>query len=84
MIDPNYAHTHIARSMGNHCDRKAKEFPKHVQQMLSGMNIHFLDTSEAVIMNDIDYIYLDQDGHNSLAVHVFQKVNEMMKIRKQR
>lgn len=78
MIDPNYYDTTIKFSMGKKCDIKSKELPTHLNQLLTGTDIEFLDTSETVSMNDIDYMHLDKTGHKLLAEYVLKKVREMI------
>ncbi|QKY70771.1 GDSL-type esterase/lipase family protein [Lentibacillus sp. CBA3610] len=78
IIDPNYCNTNVRFSMGKNCDVKSKELPVYLKQLIAGTDIEFLDTSEAVSMNDIDYMHLDKEGHELLAEHVLKKVKEII------
>ncbi|ALX49977.1 SGNH/GDSL hydrolase family protein [Lentibacillus amyloliquefaciens] len=76
-IGAQYADTDIKHPMGENCDMKSREFPRHLKGLLKGTGIDFLDAGNAVSMNQIDFMHLDQAGHKQLADLVFEKVESI-------
>lgn len=76
-IEPDYYKTDIKYPMGKNCDVKSKELPLHLKELLKNTGVEFLDTSEHVTMNNIDYMHLDVEGHRSLASLIFEKITEL-------
>ncbi|TRM10617.1 lipolytic enzyme, G-D-S-L [Lentibacillus cibarius] len=70
-IGAAYATTDIKHPMGKDCDVKSSAFPRHLQTLLKGTGIHFLDAGSTVSMNNIDYMHLNQEGHQHMAEQVF-------------
>ncbi|WP_339319119.1 SGNH/GDSL hydrolase family protein [Paenibacillus sp. FSL R10-2734] len=66
-IGAAYIHTPIGKSMGSNCSEKSIELSEHLAALLTGTDIHFMDSREDVSMNEIDYMHLDQQGHRNMA-----------------
>jgi lysophospholipase L1-like esterase len=66
-IGAAYIHTPIGKPMGSNCSEKSIEISQHLGNFLRGTDIHFMDASEDVSMNEIDYMHLDRQGHRNMA-----------------
>ena len=77
-IGKEYMDTEVGKSMGKNCDRKSAELPSHLKELLQLQGTEFLDLSGHVQMNTIDYMHLDQEGHQLLAKLVLQKIKNML------
>ncbi|WP_404456611.1 GDSL-type esterase/lipase family protein [Oceanobacillus kapialis] len=80
LIGPKYFDTNIKFSMGENCDLKSKELPGHLKHLLMDTDIEFLDASESVSVNEIDYMHLDERGHRQMAEIILKKVKEVIHI----
>lgn len=78
VIGASYRHTSIGDAMGDHCDEKSEQLANHLQQLLKDTPILFLNSSEEVSMNEIDYMHLNEEGHELLAQLVFNKINPIL------
>ncbi|MDQ6595040.1 SGNH/GDSL hydrolase family protein [Bacillus salipaludis] len=77
-IGKEYLDTEVGKSMGKNCDRKSAELPNHLKELLQLQETEFLDLSGHVPMNTIDYMHLNQEGHQLLAKIVLQKIKNML------
>ncbi|MED1468938.1 SGNH/GDSL hydrolase family protein [Bacillus salipaludis] len=77
-IGKEYLDTEVGKSMGKNCDRKSAELPSHLKELLQLQGTEFLDLSGHVPMNTIDYMHLDEEGHQLLAKLVLQKIKNML------
>ncbi|TDK64104.1 lipolytic enzyme, G-D-S-L [Bacillus salipaludis] len=77
-IGKEYVDTEVGKSMGKNCDQKSAELPSHLEELLQLQGTEFLDLSGRVPMNTIDYMHLDQEGHQLLARLVLQKIKNML------
>jgi len=66
-IGAAYIKTPIGLPMGKDCSEKSMELSKHLAVLLTGTDIHFIDSREHVSMNEIDYMHLDAQGHRNMA-----------------
>lgn len=66
-IGESYKDTSIGKAMGVRCSEKSAELFEHLAGLLTGTDIHFIDASESVSMNEIDFMHLDEQGHRKLA-----------------
>lgn len=73
-IGEKYINTPIGKPMGKHCSEKSMELSEHLATLLKGTDIHFVDSKEHVVMNEIDYMHLDADGHRLMAELVLSHV----------
>ncbi|SFL98542.1 hypothetical protein SAMN03159341_11382 [Paenibacillus sp. 1_12] len=60
--------------MGDQCSEKSWELGEHLNNLLKGTDIHFADAKADVVMNEIDYMHLDTDGHRKMARFVWGQV----------
>lgn len=77
-IGAEYIHTPIGKPMGSNCSEKSKELSQHLEALLSGIDIHFMDSREYVSMNEIDYMHLDIQGHRNMADLVQDHVKRIL------
>lgn len=77
-IGDEYFDTEVGKSMGKGCNDKSVEFPKYLEELLQIQNIEFLDTKGIVPMNKIDFMHLDEQGHEILARLVFNKIKNIL------
>lgn len=77
-IGPEYAKTPIGKSMGKDCDDKTEHLAGHLTELLQESGIELLDSKGKVPMNRIDYMHLDEEGHELLAKLVFNKVKTIL------
>lgn len=73
-IGAAYRQTSIGDAMGDGCDRKSEQLADHLRQLLADTPISFLDSQQYVSMNEIDYMHLNEEGHELLAQLVFNKI----------
>ncbi|MET3697869.1 lysophospholipase L1-like esterase [Bacillus oleivorans] len=77
-IGKEYINTPVGKSMGRECDVKSEELPKILKEILETEEINFLDTTWIVPMNEIDFMHLDEEGHELLSKLVFNKIKEIL------
>ncbi len=77
-IGKGYIDTAVGKSMGKGCDEKSAQLGSHLKELLSAMDIDFLDAKGKVPMNKIDFMHLDEEGHKLLAKLVFNKVKSIL------
>lgn len=77
-IGKAYEDTSIGKAMGNQCSEKSIELSEHLATLLMGTGIHFIDSSEYVSMNEIDYMHLNEQGHRNMADLVQYHVNRIL------
>ncbi|MBP2002161.1 lysophospholipase L1-like esterase [Paenibacillus shirakamiensis] len=75
-IRDSYVHTPIGQAMGKGCSEKSEELSQHLAALLQGTGIHFADAKGHVIMNEIDYMHLDEDGHRRMAQCIHQHIHK--------
>ncbi|MFC0015038.1 MULTISPECIES: GDSL-type esterase/lipase family protein [Allobacillus] len=78
MIGSHYKKTEVRKSMGDNCDIKSSELPGFLKEFVTNTNIFFLDASKEVVMNEIDYMHLDENGHKQLSELVLKKVRYVL------
>ncbi|WP_240415725.1 SGNH/GDSL hydrolase family protein [Paenibacillus periandrae] len=77
-IGEKYVDTPIGKSMGIQCSQKSLELAEHLNDLLKGTDIHFADSKAEVVMNEIDYMHLDQDGHRQMAAFVRGQITSIL------
>ena len=77
-IGKEYRNTNVGKSMGEGCDHKSESLAAHLEELLSVTDIDFLDTKGKVPMNEIDFMHLDEEGHELLAKLVFNKIKSIL------
>lgn len=77
-IGAEYLNTPIGKPMGSNCSEKSLELSQHLAALLSGTDIHFIDSREYVSMNEIDYMHLDIQGHRNMADLVQDHVKRIL------
>lgn len=78
-IGAKYKETDIGKPMGEHCSEKSQEVAEHVAALLKQTDIHYADSKDHVIMNEIDYMHLDEDGHKQMATFMHQQIMNIYK-----
>jgi lysophospholipase L1-like esterase len=68
----------VGKSMGRDCDRKSEELPMYLKELIGIQGTEFLNTNGLVSMNTIDYMHLDEKGHNLLATLVYEKIKSIL------
>lgn len=77
-IGKEYFDKEVGKSMGKGCDGKSEEFPMYLNELLQIQGTEFLDTKGIVSMNKIDYMHLDEQGHEILARLVLNKIKNIL------
>lgn len=77
-IEKEYYNTEVGKSMGRECDQKSSEMPQHLKGLLDIQGTELLDTKGHVQMNNIDFMHLDEEGHQLLSQLVFHKIKSML------
>jgi lysophospholipase L1-like esterase len=77
-IGKKYIETDVGISMGKACDSKSEEMPVYLRELVELQGTEFLDASDTVSMNTIDYMHLDKEGHRLLAKLVFNKIKNIL------
>lgn len=78
-IGEQYKETDIGKPMGAGCSEKSREVAEHLAALLKQTDIHFADSKDQVCMNEIDYMHLDEDGHQRMAAFMHQQIMNINK-----
>lgn len=77
-IGEKYINTPIGKPMGQHCSEKSMELSEHLETLLKGTGIHFVDSKDHVVMNEIDYMHLDAKGHRLMAELIVSHITRIL------
>ncbi|SMQ64513.1 Lysophospholipase L1 [Bacillus sp. OV166] len=77
-IGEEYYDSEVGKSMGKNCNRKSEDLPMYLKELLQIQGTEFLDTKGLVAMNNIDFMHLNEEGHQLLAKLVFNKIKNML------
>ncbi|MEK4425337.1 GDSL-type esterase/lipase family protein [Solibacillus sp. FSL K6-1523] len=77
-IEKGYSETEVGPAMGSECDLKSEEMSKYLKELLAVQGTEFLDTKGLVPMNNIDFMHLDEEGHELLSKLVFHKIKSIL------
>lgn len=77
-IRPEYISTDVGKSMGKMCDEKAMELSEHLQHLLANSGIHFADAKQQIMMNEVDYMHLDAEGHHKMSDFMWKKITDII------
>ena len=77
-IRPEYISTDIGNAMGKQCDVKAAELSTHLEKLLAPTDIHFADAKQYVVMNEIDYMHLNKEGHQKMSEFMWKQITTIL------
>jgi lysophospholipase L1-like esterase len=77
-IGEGYYDSEVGKSMGMNCHRKSEDLTMYLKELLQIQGTEFLDTKGLVAMNNIDFMHLNEEGHQLLAKLVFHKIKNML------
>jgi len=77
-IGEEYYDSEVGKSMGKNCHRKSEDLPMYLKELLQIQGTEFLETKGLVRMNNIDFMHLNEEGHQLLAKLVFNKIKNML------
>ncbi|MDQ1914796.1 SGNH/GDSL hydrolase family protein [Paenibacillus sp. GD4] len=77
-IGPQYIDSKVGSAMGLSCSEKSEGLSSHLAVLLEGSGIHYADARDQVVMNEIDYMHLDAEGHRKMAAFMFHQVKRIV------
>lgn len=78
-IDKRYETTPAFHMMGRECSEKSQLLAHEQKKIARMMNCHYLDANEIVSqVNSIDYIHLDEKGHQELAAALTELIPKIV------
>lgn len=77
-IGEKYINSPIGKAMGKHCSEKSMELSEHLETLLKRTDIHFVDSKDHVVMNEIDYMHLDAKGHRLMAELIVSHITRIL------
>ena len=77
-IGSGYKNADAFLSMGRECDIKSKEMIPFLKEMALLNGFEFLNADELVIMNHLDYMHLDVNGHKKMAKAIEDKILKIL------
>lgn len=75
-----YKNVESINSFGDKADIKTQKLPKALELLAKENDFHFLNADKNVKVGEIDYVHLDEKGHEDMGKIITEKVIEILDI----
>ena len=78
-IEKEYENTVVCSTMGRGCAEKSEQLSAEYKKIAEMMGVHYFDANTVVKQyNKIDYMHLDEEGHEALAAALAQLIPSIL------